>query len=102
MDKIEQTALLCLIGILAVWGRLLLALERVTLIHFMRVSVTGGFVGLLLGVGFMDDITFSPWFKYLVFGIAVSLAEDLMAGIFNVGKQWRDDPQSILRMFRRK
>jgi hypothetical protein len=102
MDKLEEIGLLCLIGILAVWGRLLLTLEKVTVIHFIRVSVTGGFVGLLLGVGFMDDVNFAPWFKYLVFGIAVSLAEDLMAGIFNVGRQWRDDPQSFIRLFRRK
>lgn len=102
MEKYEEIGLLCLIGVLAVWVRLLLALEKLTLKHFLRVSVTGGFVGLLLGMGVLDNNEYDPWVRYLIFGIAVSLAEDLVAGMFNVGKQWRDDPQSFIRVFRKK
>lgn len=102
MDKLDQIVILLGIGVLATWGRLVLSLEQVTLKHFIRVSVTGGLVGVCLGLGVLEDTGLAPWIKYCIFGIAVSLAEDILAGLLNVGKQWRDDPRSFFEFFRRK
>lgn len=90
------------IAVLAICVRLLLALEKVTLYSFLRAAVTGAFVGLILGLTFVENSDLHPTYKYLIFGIAVSLAEDLIAGILNVGKQWRNDPKAFIKSFRRK
>lgn len=102
MDELKDVVIYMGLGILAILGRLLLALERITVYSFLRAAVTGALVGVALGTGFVENSDLDPMYKYLVFGVAVSLAEDFIAGILNVGKQWRTDPQSVIRLFRRK
>jgi hypothetical protein len=102
MDYIRDIILYFSLGVLAVFARLLLALERVTYYSFFRAAVTGALVGVAIGTGFMSKSHLDPVYEYLIFGVAVSLAEDLIAGILNVGKQWRDDPYKVIKKYWRK
>lgn len=102
MDGIKDILMYFGIGILAVVARLLLALEKITVYSFFRVAITGALIGLALGLGLVENTTMDPAYKYIVFGIAVSLAEDIIAGILNVGKQFRNNPEAFIALFRRK
>lgn len=102
MDDYKQIAVYFFLGVLATWGRLLLAIEKVTVHQWLRTSVTGAFIGMVIGLGLLEDSSLSPWMKYAIFGIAVSLAEDICIGILHVGQKVRTDPESIIRMFWRK
>jgi hypothetical protein len=102
MVDFKEVLLFLSIGVLAVIARLLLALEKITFFTFFRAAITGALVGLALGLTLLEQTDLAPIYKYIIFGIAVSLAEDFIAGILNVGKQWRTNPQSILELFRRK
>lgn len=90
----------CVIGVLAVCARLLVALEKITVYQFLRTVVTGAFLGLVFGLGLMEDTTLSPWLKYMIFGIAVSLSEDICMGLIEVGKRLRKDPLYLWKLFR--
>ena len=90
------------IGILATWARLLMAIDKITIFDFIRTAVTGALIGVCLGLGLVEDSTLTPWVKYSLFGIAVSLSEDIFIGILNVGKKLKENPQAFLRALWRK
>lgn len=102
MHEYKEIVVYVVIGILATWARLLVAIEKFTVFTLIRTSVTGALIGICVGFGLVEESPLPPWAKYALFGISVSLAEDIFTGILNVGKQIKTNPQAFFRSIWRR
>ena len=90
------------IGVLAIIARIFVTMEKLVLYGILRTVSTGAFVGVVVGLGLLGDITMEPWQKYAALGIAVALSEDLMLALISFGKNIKTDPAGFIAALLRK
>lgn len=101
MSEYNQIFLYISVGALAIFARVLLALERITFLSFLRTAITGAFIGLVIGIGLLEDTELNPYIKWGLFGIAVSLAEDIIVSVLAFGREVRKNPMYLWQCLRR-
>lgn len=91
-----------IIGILAVFARIFISAERLVMYGILRTISTGAFIGVIVGLGLLNNASLDVWQKYALLGIAVALSEDLMIALVTFGKSFKDDPRGFIEFFLRK
>lgn len=91
-----------IIGILAMLARIFISAERLVMYGILRTISTGAFIGVIVGLGLLNNTSMELWQKYALLGIAVALSEDLMLALVTFGKTFKDDPRGFIEYFLRK
>ena len=85
----------------AVAVRLLLSVERLTLLGIARGFVVGGFVGFIV-YQYLEDVPgLSDGWKGIILGVSAVLAEDLVVALLVVGRRIRENPAALLALILR-
>ena len=87
------------IALVAVGIRLLFKTSGVTFKSVIRSIVVAVFVGLLAAKYIFDTSSYSDGFKYIVIALMAILAEDIVEGLFRLGKKFREDPEKFIKSF---
>lgn len=86
------------IAVLAVSVRLILSVNRLTILGFLRAVTVGLFVGSVVNLYLGDIETMSDGTRGAIVGVAAVLAEDLTVALLAVGKQVRERPALLLEL----
>jgi hypothetical protein len=84
------------LAVLAVSVRLILSVNRVTILGFVRAVTVGVFVGSVVNLYLGDIESMSDGTRGAIVGVAAVLAEDLTVALLALGKQVRERPTALL------
>ncbi len=93
-----QWGLPIIIALFAVAVRLFFKADKLSLAGVLRGIIIGLFVGAMVNLALGDVASLSDGERGAIVGVAVVLAEDLIAALLNLGHQLRKHPERILEL----
>ena len=106
MNDIEQVAakwgVPIAIALLAVAVRILFSADRATLAGVIRGVLVGVFVGTVTNLYLLDYPDLGEGTRGALVGMAAVLAEDIIVSLLKLGKKFRENPDSLLDILRKR
>lgn len=93
----EQHGFFAVLIIFSTLARLFFSDEPITIIRIVRVIIAGGVVGALTGLSLAASGLAVP-IQGAIIGVACILAEDLLTGVFALGKMIVNNPTEAIKI----